>query len=162
MANMIIANGTVIELTAEEMNTVLAVVRGLKPSTGVSKVSTPTLEPAITEPKVYDHKEDTFSNFRFVQKDNTITYTHNDEKGSYVHEKVVRAALNTRIKNAGGTWDKDAKIWVFNTKTGKRNIKDATEFVANNSHELTAEELNAVRDKWTESSAKRVSKKEGK
>ena len=43
-------------------------------------------------------------------------------------------------------------------KSGKRDIKGATEFVANHSNEVTADEINAIRDGWTEKSAKRASK----
>ncbi len=159
--NFIYAEGAVIELTVEQMQTVLGVVR-LMPIQSVaqtaaqSNTNTSAL-PTHEEPKVYEHVTDSFSNFRFVLKNNTVTYTHADDKGTYLHEKAVRSALNARIKAAGGTWDGEAKAWVF-TKNGKRDIKGAKDFVANNSHEVSADELNAIRDKWTEKSAKRAGK----
>ena len=92
----------------------------------------------------------------FVRKDNAITITHKD--GKFLFEKAPRQALNARLKANGATYDKDAKAWVFLTKSGKRDIKGATEFVANHSNEVTADEINAIRDGWTEKSAKRASK----
>ncbi len=161
MANIIIAGNTHIELTDNQMATVLAVVRSMSiqavQTTTQSSTTAPAPEAPVHEPKVYEHVSDSFSNFRFVLKDNTVTYTHADDKGTYLHEKAVRSALNARIKANGGTWDGDAKAWTF-TKNGKRDIKGAKDFVANNSHAVSADELNAIRDKWTEKSAKRAGK----
>lgn len=151
MANMIIAGNTVIELNDEQMNTILTVVRGL------SATKTPTSQSEVKpEPKTYEHTSESFTDFMFVRKDNAITITHKD--GKFLFEKAPRQALNARLKANGATYDKDAKAWVFLTKSGKRDIKGATEFVANHSNEVTAEEINAIRDKWTEKSAKRASK----
>lgn len=152
MTNAIIVNNEFIELSEVEIKAVLACIREL----GTQTIA----QPQATQPsqaKVYDHVSEDFSNFRFVLKDNTVTYTHADDKGTYLHEKAVRAALNTRIKACGGTWDKDAKAWVF-SKNNKRDIKGAKAFVEKNSHAITADEINAVRDKWTEKAAKRASK----
>lgn len=151
MSNLIIAGNTVIELNDEQMNTVLAVVRGL------STTKTPTSQTEVkSEPKTYEHTSESFTDFMFVRKDNAITITHKD--GKFLFEKAPRQALNARLKANGATYDKDAKAWVFLTKSGKRDIKGATEFVANHSNEVTADEINAIRDGWTEKSAKRASK----
>ena len=151
MSNLIIAGNTVIELNDEQMNTVLAVVRGL------STTKTPTSQTEVkSEPKTYEHTSESFTDFMFVRKDNTVTITHKD--GKFLYEKAPRQALNARLKANGATYDKDAKAWVFLTKSGKRDIKGATEFVANHSNEITADEINAIRDRWTEKSAKRASK----
>ena len=148
---MIIAGNTVIELNDEQMNTVLTVVRGL------SATKTPTSRNEVKpEPKTYKHTSESFTDFMFVRKDNAITITHKD--GKFLFEKAPRQALNARLKANGATYDKDAKAWVFLTKSGKRDIKGATEFVANHSNEVTADEINAIRDRWTEKSAKRASK----
>lgn len=157
MANMIIVGNTVIELNDEQMNTVLAVVRGLSASTIAS--ATPTSQSEVkpsSVAKTYEHASEGFADFTFVRKDNAITITHKD--GTFLFEKAPRQALNARLKANGATYDKDAKAWVFTTKGGKRNIKGATEFVAKHSNEVTADELNAIRDKWTEKSAKRAKK----
>ena len=148
---MIIAGNTVIYLNEEQMNTVLAVVRGL------STTKTPTSQTEVkSEPKTYEHTSESFTDFMFVRKDNTVTITHKD--GKFLYEKAPRQALNARLKACGATYDKDAKAWVFLTKSGKSDIKGATEFVANHSNEITADEINAIRDRWTEKSAKRASK----
>ena len=155
MANMIIAGSTVIELNDEQMNTVLAVVRGLS----ASAIATPTSRSEVKSTpvaKIYEHASESFTDFMFVRKDNAITITHKD--GKFLFEKAPRQALNARLKANGATYDKDAKAWVFLTKSGKRDIKGATEFVANHSNEVTADEINAIRDGWTEKSAKRASK----
>ena len=158
MSNLIIAGNTVIELNDEQMNTVLAVVRGLSAS-AIAKSATPTSRSEVKSTpvaKTYDHASEGFADFAFVRKDNAITITHKD--GTFLFEKAPRQALNARLKACGATYDKDAKAWVFTTKGGKRDIKGATEFVANHSNEVTADELNAIRDSWTEKSAKRASK----
>ena len=150
---MIIAGNTVIELNDEQMNTLLAVVRGL--SATPSRIETPSV-PVTPVAKTYEHASESFTDFMFVRKDNAITITHKD--GKFLFEKAPRQALNARLKANGATYDKDAKAWVFLTKSGKRDIKGATEFVANHSNEVTADEINAIRDGWTEKSAKRASK----
>ena len=153
---MIIAGNTVIELNDEQMNTVLAVVRGLSASTIVQSVAPTSRSEVKSAPKTYEHTSESFSDFVFVRKDNTVTITHKD--GKFLFEKAPRQALNARLKANGATYDKDAKAWVFLTKSGKRDIKGATEFVSNHSNEVTADEINAIRDGWTEKSAKRASK----
>ena len=153
---MIIAGNTVIELNDEQMNIVLSVVRGLSVSpTTHSRIETPST-PVAPVVKTYEHASEGFSDFAFVRKDNAITITHKD--GTFLFEKAPRQALNARLKACGATYDKDAKAWVFTTKGGTRDLKGATEFVANHSNEVTANELNAIRDAWTEKSAKRASK----
>ena len=152
---MIIAGNTVIELNDEQMKTVLAVVRGL--SASAITTSAPTSQSEVkSEPKTYEHVSEGFTDFMFVRKDNAVTITHKD--GKFLYEKAPRQALNARLKANGATYDKDAKAWVFLTKSGKRNIKGATDFVSNHSNEVTAEEINAIRDGWTKKSAKRASK----
>lgn len=154
---MIIAGNTVIELNDEQMNTVLAVVRGLSASAIASSVAPTSRSEVKSAPvaKTYEHVSEDFTDFVFVVKDNTVNITHKD--GTYLHEKAPRKILNARLKANGATYDKDAKAWVF-TKGGKRDIKGAKDFVANHSNAVTADEINAIRDAWTEKSAKRASK----
>ena len=151
---MIIAGNTVIELNDEQMNIILSVVRGLSVSPTPSRIETPSA-PVAPVAKTYEHVSEDFTDFAFVVKDNTVNITHKD--GTYLHEKAPRKVLNERLKANGATYDKDAKAWVF-TKGGKRDIKGAKDFVANHSNAVTADEINAIRDAWTEKSAKRASK----
>lgn len=152
----LIINNTVIEVSEENMKVLLSVAQsmGVKKSASTSRIK----EEKSTTPvaKTYEHASEGFADFIFVRKDNTITITHKD--GTFLFEKAPRQALNARLKACGATYDKDAKAWVFTTKGGKRDIKGATEFVANHSNEVTADEINAIRDAWTEKSAKRASK----
>ena len=151
----LIINNNVIEVSEENMKVLLTVAQSM----GVTKSTsvTPTSQSEVKlEPKTYEHTSESFTDFMFVRKDNAITITHKD--GKFLFEKAPRQALNARLKANGATYDKDAKAWVFLTKSGKRDIKGATEFVANHSNEVTADEINAIRDGWTEKSAKRASK----
>ena len=151
----LIINNNVIEVSEENMKVLLTVAQsmGVTKSTSVAPTSQSEVKP---EPKTYEHTSESFTDFVFVRKDNAITITHKD--GKFLFEKAPRQALNARLKANGATYDKDAKAWVFLTKSGKRDIKGATEFVANHSNEVTADEINAIRDGWTEKSAKRASK----
>ena len=153
----LIINNQVIEVSEENMKVLLTVAQSMGANvshTSRSEVkSTPV---AKTVAKTYEHASEGFTDFMFVRKDNAITITHKD--GKFLYEKAPRQALNARLKACGATYDKDAKAWVFLTKSGKRDIKGATEFVANHSNEVTADEINAIRDGWTEKSAKRASK----
>ena len=151
----LIINNNVIEVSEENMKVLLTVAQSM----GVTKSKSvaPTSRNEVkSEPKTYEHTSESFTDFMFVRKDNAITITHKD--GKFLFEKAPRQALNARLKANGATYDKDAKAWVFLTKSGKRDIKGATEFVANHSNEVTADEINAIRDGWTEKSAKRASK----
>lgn len=158
----LIINNQIIEVSEACMNVLLTVARSMgtqveiQANTQASVLQAPVSTPAVSTPKVYDHVTEGFANFQFVRKDNTVSVTHKD--GTFVHEKAVRSALNARLKAAGFVYDKDAKCWVLLTKSGKRDIKGATAFVTEHSNEVTADELNAVRDKWTSASAKRAGK----
>ena len=139
----LIINNNVIEVSEENMKVLLTVAQSM----GVTKSKSvaPTSRNEVkSEPKTYEHTSESFTDFVFVRKDNAITITHKD--GKFLFEKAPRQALNARLKANGATYDKDAKAWVFLTKSGKRDIKGATEFVANHSNEVTADEINAIRD----------------
>ena len=153
----LIINNNVIEVSEENMKVLLTVAQsmGVTTSTPVAPTSRSEVKSAPVA-KTYEHTSESFTDFMFVRKDNAITITHKD--GKFLFEKAPRQALNARLKANGATYDKDAKAWVFLTKSGKRDIKGATEFVANHSNEVTADEINAIRDGWTEKSAKRASK----
>ena len=151
----LIINNNVIEVSEENMKVLLTVAQSMGVTKSTSVVPTSQSE-VKSEPKTYEHTSESFTDFVFVRKDNAITITHKD--GKFLFEKAPRQALNARLKANGATYDKDAKAWVFLTKSGKRDIKGATEFVANHSNEVTADEINAIRDGWTEKSAKRASK----
>ena len=153
----LVINNQIIEVSAENMKVLLTVAQSMGVTT--STPATPTSRSEVKSApvaKTYEHTSESFSDFMFVRKDNAITITHKD--GKFLFEKAPRQALNARLKANGATYDKDAKAWVFLTKSGKRDIKGATEFVANHSNEVTADEINAIRDGWTEKSAKRASK----
>ena len=151
----LIINNNVIEVSEENMKVLLTVAQsmGVTKSTSVAPTSQSEVK---LEPKTYEHTSESFTDFVFVRKDNAITITHKD--GKFLFEKAPRQALNARLKANGATYDKDAKAWVFLTKSGKRDIKGATEFVANHSNEVTADEINAIRDGCTEKSSRRASK----
>ena len=153
----LIINNNVIEVSEENMKVLLTVAQsmGVTKSKSVAPTSQSEVKSAPVA-KTYEHTSESFTDFVFVRKDNAITITHKD--GKFLFEKAPRQALNARLKANGATYDKDAKAWVFLTKSGKRDIKGATEFVANHSNEVTADESNAIRDGWTEKSAKRASK----
>lgn len=157
MLNGIIVNGQVIEVSQECMNLIVQIARmnvGVNVPTPAS-ASTPVSAPVQTAtPKVYEHVTEGFSDFQFVRKDNTVTVVAKD--GKFLYQKAPRAALNARLKSAGFVYDKDAKAWVLTTKGGKRDIAGAKKFVAEHSNEVTADELNAIRDGWTNKSAKRA------
>lgn len=153
----LIINNNVIEVSEENMKVLLTVAQSMGVTKSKSVAPTSRSEVKSTPvAKTYEHASEGFTDFMFVRKDNTITITHKD--GKFLFEKAPRQALNARLKACGATYDKDAKAWVFLTKSGKRDIKGATEFVANHSNEVTADEINAIRDGWTEKSAKRASK----
>ncbi len=161
MTNAIIANGQFIEVSQDCMNILLQITRsmGAPVPANVSVPTAPTPVAPVTAPvtpKVYEHVTEGFSDFQFVRKDNTVTVVGKD--GKFLYQKAPRAALNARLKAAGFVYDKDAKVWALTTKGGKRDIKGAEKFVAENSNEVTADELNAIRDSWTNKSAKRASK----
>ena len=103
MANMIIAGNTVIELNDEQMNTVLAVVRGLSASTIAQSVAPTSRSEVKSAPKTYEHTSESFSDFVFVRKDNAVTITHKD--GKFLFEKAPRQALNARLKACGTSGD---------------------------------------------------------
>ena len=152
----LIINNNVIEVSEENMKVLLTVAQSMGVTKSTSSVAPTSQTEVKFEPKTYEHTSESFTDFMFVRKDNAITITHKD--GKFLFEKAPRQALNARLKANGATYDKDAKAWVFLTKSGKRDIKGATEFVANHSNEVTADEINAIRDGWTEKSAKRASK----
>lgn len=155
--NALIVEGTVIEVTPECMNVLVTIARSM--GTNQSAVAqTPTLAQVVTPisaptPKVYEHVTEDFDNFVFVVKDNKVTYTHKD--GTYLHEKAVRKVLNARIKAAGGSYVD--KCWEFN-KGDKRDLAGAKKFVELHSEPVKADEINTIKDGWTEKSAKRASK----
>lgn len=157
MTNAIIANGQFIEVSQECMNILLQVARSMgAPTPAITPAPAKTKTSQPVTPKVYEHVTEGFSDFRFVRKDNTVTVVGAD--GKYLYQKAPRAALNARLKSAGFVYDKDAKAWVLTTKGGKRDIKGAEKFVAEHSNEVTADEMNAIRDSWTDKSAKRAKK----
>lgn len=163
MTNAIIANGQFIEVSQDCMNILLQVARSMSTNVSVPtptpapvEIPSPQSAPQPVTPKVYEHVTEGFSDFQFVRKDNAVTVVGKD--GKFLYQKAPRAALNARLKAAGFVYDKDAKVWALTTKGGKRDIKGAEKFVAENSNEVTADELNAIRDSWTNKSAKRASK----
>lgn len=158
MMNALLVNNQVIEVSAECMQVLLQVARSMSATVPASAPTAPVVAatPQPVTPKVYDHVSEDFADFEWHCKDNAVNYTHKD--GSWLHEQDVRRVLNARLKAAGFVYNKEAKAWLLTTEGGKRNIKGAEKFVGANSHEVTADERNAIRDGWTEKSAKRASK----
>lgn len=157
MMNALLVNNQVIEVSAECMQVLLQVARsmsGATTSAPAAPVVAATPQPAT--PKVYEHVTEGFSEFRFVRKDNAVTIVGTD--GNFLYQETPRAALKARLKAAGFVYDKGAKAWLLTTKSGKRDIKGAEKFVAEHSNEVTADELNAIRDIWTERNVKRANK----
>lgn len=74
-----------------------------------------------------------------------VTYTHAD--GSYVCESGVRKVLNARLRSLGGTWDKNARVWVLPTDARPEDGSAA---------DVTAEEWQAVRDAAAARAARRA------
>ena len=159
--NVISINGIEIgRLTDTDAQKVLDIVRGMMSGiTQFSAVGTPVATPAMptasATPVVYDHVDADFTDIAWHVKDNLVTYTHKD--GKYMHEKAVRNVLNALVKASGATYDADAKAWVFR-KGNNRDLAGAKAFVASATTTVTADEINAVRDKWTEKSAKKANK----
>mgnify|MGYP004499114921 FL=1 len=152
--NAIIANGQFIEVTEECMSVLLQIAQSM--GTTASAIPTPThveVPTSAPTPKVYEHVDTDFDNFVWVIKDNKVSYTHKD--GTYLHEKAVRKVLNQRLKDAGFSYVD--KVWELN-KGEKRDIAGAKKFVELHSNPISANDINAIRDKWTEKSAKRANK----
>lgn len=159
MMNALLVNNQVIEVSAECMQVLLQVARSMSAATVTASAPTAPVVAAAPQPatpKVYEHVTEGFGDFEWHRKDNAVNYTHKD--GTWLKERDIRPILNARLKAAGFVYDKEAKAWVLTTKGGKRDIKGAEAFVANNGHEVTADERNTIRDGWTEKSAKRASK----
>ena len=76
-----------------------------------------------------------------------VTYTHAD--GSYVGESGVRKVLNARLRSLGGTWDKDARVWILPTDARPEDGSAA---------DVTAEEWQAARDAAAARAAKRAAR----
>lgn len=156
--NAIIVNNQILEVSPECMQVLLQVARSMRATTTElrSNSELPEIQ-AVTTPapkaKVYEHVNADFDNFMWVVKDNKVSYTHKD--GTYLHEKAVRKILNQRLKNAGFSYVD--KAWELN-KGEKRDLAGAKKFVELHSNPVPADEINAIRDKWTEKSAKRAKK----
>jgi len=167
--NVISINGIEVgRLTDTDAQKVLDIVRGMMSGiTQFSAVGTPVATPntessgvvpvagAKPQAVIYDHVDDDFTDIAWHVKDNLVTYTHKD--GKYLHEKAVRNVLNALVKASGATYDADVKAWVFR-KGNNRDLAGAKAFVASATTTVTADEINAVRDKWTEKSAKKANK----
>lgn len=153
MLNGIIVNGQIVEVSQECMNVIIQIARSMGQGAPTSVAIPAPVVPEYT-PKVYEHVTEGFGDFQFVRKDNTVVVVGKD--GKFLYQKAPRAALNARLKSAGFVYDKELKAWVLTTKGGKRDIAGATKFVAEHSNEVTADELNAIRDGWTSKSEKRA------
>ena len=79
----------------------------------------------------------------------SVAYTTAD--GKYVGETCVRRELNSRIREAGATWNKDARRWEF------KSAAAAKKFAESASATVTAEQWQARRDAAAERHAKRAS-----
>ena len=158
--NAIAINGTIIaHLTDADAQRVIDIIRGMQSmSAPVARVSAPTSAPvsAPTTPTVYDHVDADFTDVAWHVDGNVVKYTHKD--GKYVFEKAVRNVLNAHLKAHGATYDEALKGWAF-MKGSKRDCKGASEYVKSAPTIVTADELNAVYDKWTAKSAKKAQKK---
>lgn len=171
-ANSLTINGKTINLTAEQVAAVAMLFAGKVNDTiatpakeipavmpTVESVEVPKVE-AVTETTAtaptYNHYDSDFTNFKVMAVDNVVVYTHAD--GSYLHEKAVREVLNYRIKANGGAWDKTERKWVFmfGSRKSQKGAQACAEAIT---APVTAEEMNAVVDKWAEKAARKASRK---
>lgn len=79
----------------------------------------------------------------------SVAYTTAD--GKYVGETCVRRELNSRIREAGAVWNKDARQWEF------KSPASAKKFAESVSATVTAQQWQARRDAAAEKHAKRAS-----
>ena len=114
-------------------------------SAPVAPVPTPVSTPAPA-PKTYAPAEDV--QCQWVQNKTLVTYTLAD--GDYVGQTGARKTLNARLRNAGAEWIADKKAWKF------ASTKKAEEFIASTSALVTAQEIEAVREKAAQRAAKKA------
>lgn len=84
--------------------------------------------------------------YKFMSDKKFVTYTNED--GTYLAHKGVRQVLNSRIREMGGEWNKDAKAWEF------KSAKSAKKCVDTINRTVTQDDLAPVFAKWAEKSAK--------
>lgn len=107
-------------------------------SVPVAPVSTPVpVTPVATPTKSYAPATDV--QCVWVVDKTKVSYTLAD--GKYVGQTGARKTLNARLRDAGATYDATAKVWKF------ASSKKAEDFVAKTSALVTAQEIEAVREK---------------
>lgn len=133
----------------------------------------PTHTDAPTQTRTYEHVNVGFDNFvvnvdkKCVLASVRDAYTLTDAKGkksviqaetplafAYGH-KDAWDAFKARMRNAGATYVPEAKAWAFPTAKAAKAFAEGEGAKA-----FTADELNAVRDKWTRKAEKRANKAE--
>lgn len=139
MSNLIIAGNTVIELTAEQMNAVLAVVRGLSKSTPIT--STPRTK-VTTETK---SKKTTATPKNTASKNTTLIVGSLEQDGVYVRtikgafiSSKARYAIKMTATDMGATkLGKGDKVYDSLAKKDKyvqvykfQSVADADKFMA--------------------------------
>lgn len=148
-------------LTDTEILKVRSIIEGMIANRG-NDVCTPTqvVAPAQTEltqvaPKTYeDVTEDTQCKFIAVPKTpkakTCVCVKAVTLEDGYIGEASVRKVLNSRIREAGGVWNKDVKAYEF------KSAKAASDFIANTSALVTADEHNERRHKAAERKARKA------
>lgn len=144
MANMIIVGNTVIELNDEQMNTVLAVVRGLSAST------TPTSQTKVTTKA--KSKKTTSASKKATPKSTTNVVGSLEQDGVYVRTvkgvfipSKARYAIKMTATNMGATkLGKGDKVYDSLAKEDKyvqvykfKSVDDANKFMAEQSARMT-------------------------
>lgn len=77
---------------------------------------------------------------KFVQNKKYVTYTNDD--GSYLKHSAMRQVLNSRIKELGGVYDKDAKAWAFKTQKLAKSCVETIDRV------VTKSQIEEVAKNW--------------
>ncbi len=77
---------------------------------------------------------------KFVQNKKYVTYTNDD--GSYLKHSAMRQVLNSRIKELGGVYDKDAKAWAFKTQKLAKSCVETIDRV------VTKSQIEEVAKSW--------------
>ena len=181
------AQANTLTLTPEELSALIANATAQAVAQALSRTHTqapvqahtptvapaPTLTDAPTQTRTYEHVSVGFDNF-VVKADKKCVlasirdaYTLTDAKGkksviqaetplafAYGH-KDAWDAFKARMRKAGISYDAQAKVWAATSPKAAKTFAEGE-----GAKPFTADELNAVRDKWTAKAEKRANKAE--
>ena len=168
----LIANATA-QAVAQALSRTQAPVQAQAHTPAIAQAQTPVSEPTPVQARTYEHVSTGFDNFvvnvdkKFVLATVRDAYTLVDAKGkkstiqagtalsfAYGH-KDAWDAFKARMRNAGGTYVPEGKVWMFPSAKAAKAFAEGE-----GSKPITVEELNAVRDRWTRKAEKRANKAE--